>query len=231
VKPQQMLSVVVILDQTGEILAIRPYGREFDLTALVNYRSGVIAAKEIQSPAKNVDEMSFLHHVAHKVFFVGMNRKNASPGAIFEFRNRLPDVIRVVLQIKDPLRPNLIKLNAVNIVELLDEMLDSGYPQTTDAESISLLMQWQFALSAIPESDDGGSPIYPEAMPAGCPAGTIEVDNMVFHQCVKLTNFANDRAISFIPPDGEFELIVVGSYLRNKSFHCRLSKRAARENE
>jgi AP-2 complex subunit mu-1 len=30
---------------------------------------------------------------------------------------------------------------------------------------------------------------------------------MVFHQCVKLTNFANDRAISFIPPDGEFELM------------------------
>lgn len=36
---------------------------------------------------------------------------------------------------------------------------------------------------------------------------SIDVDDMVFHQCVKLTTFANDRAISFIPPDGEFELM------------------------
>ena len=29
---------------------------------------------------------------------------------------------------------------------------------------------------------------------------------MKFHQCVRLTKFENDRIISFIPPDGEFEL-------------------------
>jgi hypothetical protein len=44
----------------------------------------------------------------------------------------------------------MIKLNAANIVELLDEMVDSGYPQTTDAESIRLLTQRQFTSSAIP---------------------------------------------------------------------------------
>lgn len=36
---------------------------------------------------------------------------------------------------------------------------------------------------------------------------SIEVDDMVFHQCVKLANFAKDRIITFIPPDGEFELM------------------------
>ncbi|OHS95066.1 Adaptor complexes medium subunit family protein [Tritrichomonas foetus] len=35
----------------------------------------------------------------------------------------------------------------------------------------------------------------------------IEVDDMVFHQCVKLANFSKDRSISFTPPDGEFELM------------------------
>ena len=28
-----------------------------------------------------------------------------------------------------------------------------------------------------------------------------------FHQCVRLARFENDRTISFIPPDGEFELM------------------------
>ena len=36
---------------------------------------------------------------------------------------------------------------------------------------------------------------------------SIEVDDMVFHQCVNLSNFAKDRSITFIPPDGEFELM------------------------
>lgn len=36
---------------------------------------------------------------------------------------------------------------------------------------------------------------------------SIEVDDMVFHQCVKLSNFAKERLITFTPPDGEFELM------------------------
>lgn len=30
---------------------------------------------------------------------------------------------------------------------------------------------------------------------------------MKFHQCVRLSRFDNDRTISFIPPDGDFELM------------------------
>lgn len=35
----------------------------------------------------------------------------------------------------------------------------------------------------------------------------VELDDCQFHQCVKLGKFDNDRTISFIPPDGEFELM------------------------
>jgi len=35
----------------------------------------------------------------------------------------------------------------------------------------------------------------------------IEIDDCKFHQCVKLGKFDTDRTISFIPPDGEFELM------------------------
>jgi AP-1 complex subunit mu len=36
---------------------------------------------------------------------------------------------------------------------------------------------------------------------------TIELEDIRFHQCVKLTKFDSDRMITFIPPDGEFELM------------------------
>jgi len=35
----------------------------------------------------------------------------------------------------------------------------------------------------------------------------IELEDVKFHQCVRLSRFENDRTISFVPPDGEFELM------------------------
>ena len=36
---------------------------------------------------------------------------------------------------------------------------------------------------------------------------SIAIDDCTFHQCVKLSKFESERSISFIPPDGEFELM------------------------
>ena len=36
---------------------------------------------------------------------------------------------------------------------------------------------------------------------------SVELEDVKFHQCVRLSRFDNDRTISFIPPDGEFELM------------------------
>jgi AP-1 complex subunit mu len=57
-------------------------------------------------------------------------------------------------------------------------------------------------------------------MLAGAPKGGkgIELEDVKFHQCVRLTRFENDRTISFIPPDGEFELM---SYRLNTSVWTR----------
>ena len=38
-------------------------------------------------------------------------------------------------------------------------------------------------------------------------SNTVEIDDCQFHQCVKLGKFDSDRIISFVPPDGEFELM------------------------
>lgn len=36
---------------------------------------------------------------------------------------------------------------------------------------------------------------------------SIAIDDCQFHQCVKLSKFESEHAISFIPPDGEYELM------------------------
>ena len=35
----------------------------------------------------------------------------------------------------------------------------------------------------------------------------IELEDIKFHQCVRLNKFENERLITFIPPDGEYELM------------------------
>lgn len=36
---------------------------------------------------------------------------------------------------------------------------------------------------------------------------SVDLDDMKFHQCVRLNQFESERVISFIPPDGKFELL------------------------
>ena len=52
----------------------------------------------------------------------------------------------------------------------------------------------------------------------------VELDDCQFHQCVRLNEFDSDRTISFVPPDGEFELMkyVIINLVRTKSDNsCR----------
>lgn len=42
---------------------------------------------------------------------------------------------------------------------------------------------------------------------ANASAKAIEMEDVKFHQCVRLSRFENDRTISYIPPDGDFELM------------------------
>ena len=44
-------------------------------------------------------------------------------------------------------------------------------------------------------------------LPLACSGKSIELDDVTFHQCVNLSRFASDKTVSFVPPDGEFELM------------------------
>lgn len=54
--------------------------------------------------------------------------------------------------------------------------------------------------SASPEDDDTLSEL-------GLGARKIEMEDIKFHQCVRLSKFENERIITFIPPDGEFTVM------------------------
>lgn len=50
---------------------------------------------------------------------------------------------------------------------------------------------------------------------------TVSIEDVKFHQCVRLSRFESDRTISFIPPDGESELM---SYRINTHVRLNMAK-------
>lgn len=49
--------------------------------------------------------------------------------------------------------------------------------------------------------------IHFSALCSGDKGKTVVMEDVKFHQCVRLSRFESDRTISFIPPDGESELM------------------------
>lgn len=53
---------------------------------------------------------------------------------------------------------------------------------------------------------------------------TVMMEDVKFHQCVRLSRFESDRTISFIPPDGESELMSyrINTHVRSTSLKMKL---------
>ncbi|KAE8968851.1 AP-1 complex subunit mu-1 [Phytophthora fragariae] len=164
-----------------------------------------------------------------------------------------------------------IRDNFVIIFELLDETMDHGYPQTTEArilreyitqeghrleaaprpptaltnavswrsegikhrkneifldvvEKLNLLVssngtvlhseiigavKMKSFLSGMPELKLGlnDKALFEATGRSSSKGKAVEMEDIKFHQCVRLARFESDRTISFIPPDGEFDLM------------------------
>ena len=76
----------------------------------------------------------------------------------------------------------------------------SGTPECKFGLNDRLLLDGD-SLSSLPSGNRMGTKATKAA------AGSVTLEDCQFHQCVKLGKFDTDRIISFIPPDGEFELM------------------------
>nr|XP_014351899.1 PREDICTED: AP-1 complex subunit mu-1-like [Latimeria chalumnae] len=201
---------------------------------------------------------------------VALTKKNANVALVFTF---LYKIIQVFKEYFKELEEESIRDNFVIIYELMDEIMDYGFPQTTDSkilqeyitqkshklevgaprppptvtnavswrsegikyrknevfmdviESINLLVREN---TVPPLSPCSGGTVPPPLCSGGLPVSrlglswmsillsfclpgekskTVDLEDVKFHQCVRLSRFENDRTISFIPPDGEFELM------------------------
>ncbi|XP_066097810.1 AP-2 complex subunit mu isoform X1 [Saccopteryx bilineata] len=310
-----MIGGLFIYNHKGEVLISRVYRDDIGRNAVDAFRVNVIHARQqVRSPVTNIARTSFFHVKRSNIWLAAVTKQNVNAAMVFEFLYKMCDVMAAYF---GKISEENIKNNFVLIYELLDEILDFGYPQNSETgalktfitqqgiksqdpgliafssffsaclfpsvlpccflwaphwpsglqhqtkeeqsqitsqvtgqigwrregikyrrnelfldvlESVNLLMSPQGQvlsahvsgrvvmksyLSGMPECKFGmNDKIVIEKQGKGTADETsksgkqsIAIDDCTFHQCVRLSKFDSERSISFIPPDGEFELM------------------------
>ncbi|KAM9111322.1 AP-4 complex subunit mu-1 isoform 1-T1 [Pangshura tecta] len=143
-----MLSQIFILSSKGDRLLHKDFRGEASggSTDLVDtfYRK-ITALPRDQAPVFMAHEGLHFIHVRHAgLYVVATTGHHTSPFTIIEFLNRLVTLIRDYC---GSLSEKTVSLNFALICELLDEMLDYGYVQTTAPDVLRNFIQMEPVLS------------------------------------------------------------------------------------
>ena len=84
-------------------------------------------------PIFNVDGINFIYVKTQDLFFAIATLDNASPNYFQEVMNRLMSVIKDHI---GELTEEAIRKNFVLVYEIIDEMIDFGYPQLSDTDQV-----------------------------------------------------------------------------------------------
>jgi len=284
-----MLSGILLFNQKGELLILRAFRQDMRPRLADVFRIQVISNAQIRSPILTLGSTTFSHIKSENIYIVGVSKGNVNSALVFEFLYKLVNLGRSYFGRFDE---EAVKSNFVMIYELLDEILDFGYPQNTETETLKMYITTEGVQSQRPTIEDSSKitmqatgamswrrdnikyrkneafvdviedvnllvsangtvlradvngAIEMRAYLTGMPeckfglndrltlgengadtsldgpvgnmggnkaskaaAGSVTLEDVSLHQCVKLSSFTNDRTISFIPPDGSFQLM------------------------
>ncbi|KAJ3673415.1 hypothetical protein LUZ60_006789 [Juncus effusus] len=130
-----MISQFFVLSQRGDNIVFRDYRGEVVKGSAEIFFRKVKFWKEDEAdeapPVFNVDGVNYIHVKVAGLLFVATSRVNVSPSLVLELLQRIARVIKDYLGV---LNEDSLRKNFVLVYELLDEVIDFGYPQTTSTE-------------------------------------------------------------------------------------------------
>jgi len=267
-------SAVFILDVKGKVIISRNYRGDVPMNCVERFSGHVLEADEAdERPVWLEHGTTYVYIKYNNLYIMAVTQRNSNAAMILLFLYRLVEVLKDYFR---ELEEESIRDNFVITYELLDEMMDFGYPQISEAkilreyitqeahkmaeaakppmavtnavswrsegikhrkneifldvvERLNLLvaangtllrseilgsLKMRSYLSGMPELKLGLNDKLLFEAPGRRTGGrgvskgkAVEMEDIKFHQCVRLARFENDRTISFIPPDGEFELM------------------------
>ncbi|KAL7848483.1 hypothetical protein AOLI_G00232010 [Acnodon oligacanthus] len=140
-----MISQVFILSSKGDHLIYKDFRGEADKDAISVFFEMVTALSGDQPPVvMSHKDLNFVHVRQGGLYWVASTKTNSSPFTIIEFLNRLAALTKDYC---GSLCEKSVRMNFALIYELLDEMVDYGYIQTTSTDILKNFIQTEAVTS------------------------------------------------------------------------------------
>ncbi|CAG0915758.1 unnamed protein product [Notodromas monacha] len=126
-------SAIYFLDVKGKVLLSRNYRGDVDMNLIDKFMPLVMEREEDGNlnPVIQTNDCTFAFIKHNNLYVVSTSRKNANVAMVFVFLHR---VVQVLTEYFKELEEESIRDNFVILYELLDELCDFGYPQTTESK-------------------------------------------------------------------------------------------------
>jgi AP-2 complex subunit mu-1 len=130
-----MLSGILIFNQKGENLIFRAFRNDCRPRLADVFRIQVISNAQVRSPILTLGSTTFSHVKHENIYLVAVTKSNANAALVFEFLYRFVGLGKAYFGKFDE---EAVKNNFVLVYELLDEILDFGYPQNTETDTLKM---------------------------------------------------------------------------------------------
>ena len=132
------ISAIYFLDRKGRVIIFRNYRGEVDQDISEGFIDEVLELDEANmKPAFTIDNVHYIWIKHQNIYLVAVGKRNINVALTFSFLYKLKDVLINNFNI---LEEETVKDNFVPIYELLDEVMDHGYPQTTESNILKDLI-------------------------------------------------------------------------------------------
>lgn len=128
-----MISGFFIFNQKGEVLISRLYRTDLKRSIADVFRIQVISNSDVRSPIITLGSTSFFHVRINNLYVLAITKNNANAALVFEFCYRFISIARSYFGKVDE---ESVKSNFVLIYELIDEIIDFGYPQNSEIDTL-----------------------------------------------------------------------------------------------
>ncbi|TRM61232.1 clathrin adaptor mu subunit, partial [Schizophyllum amplum] len=212
-----------IFNQKGEVLISRLYRTDFKRSIADVFRIQVVSNSDVRSPIITLGSTSFFHVRINNLYVVAVTKVNAN-AALEAIKNNFVLIYELIDEICDLEEGTSIQEERGLRGRHRDRQpqherercVATPFPTrhangrtagTVLRADVDGHIQMRAYLSGTPECKFGlNDKLVIDKNDRGM-IDAVELDDCRFHQCVRLHDFDASRTISFIPPDGEFELM------------------------
>jgi AP-1 complex subunit mu len=136
-----MISSLLILDLTGKVILSRNYRDGVPATHADSFMRRIIDDEDnVLGPIFEVDGKTDIHIKHNNLYLVAVTEMNSDAMMVLNFLYKLVEVFKEYFK---SVEEESIRDNFVITYELLDEVLDFGYPQTTEAAVLKTFITQQ----------------------------------------------------------------------------------------